>query len=179
MVRRDRPLAANSRRERGQNSRLKSSVGLRIDQPVDPPPTRWRGMTADSLSRRWSSRVLAVNLALRNRRAQGMLQLSLGRPAETCPLFELPGERVAAFLTFFDHNPSQTRAGNVGICPTCQGRFFNGEGRLPRATIIEDNVATKTAAVSAAPRRHLSAHRNHGTRSESRSGQIGGAVVCG
>jgi hypothetical protein len=81
-----------------------------------------------------------------------------------------------AFLTFFDHN--QLTWGRSAFVQQVRGCCFSGEGRL-RAAIIEVHVAAKTVALSARPRSHSCVHRHCGTRSESRSGQIGPAVVCG
>ena len=72
---------------------------------------------------------------------------------------------VAAFLTFFDHKAVMARAGTSAFVQRAN-RFFGGEGRLRRATIIEARVAAKTAALSARPRSHLFAHRRCGTGSE-------------
>jgi len=88
-----------------------------------------------------------------------------------------PSQRAVAFLIFLGHNHVKVKAGILGYLPN-KGFSLGGGGRRRHAIHIEGRVAAKTAVRSIRPQRHLRAHRRFGARSESRSRQIGHAVVC-
>jgi hypothetical protein len=88
-----------------------------------------------------------------------------------------------AHRRLFDVLLNEKQDWNVSNCPICQGSSQAAKGRR-RAAIIEVRDAAKAARGLACPWRNgcadrHSPRRDRGPGPESRSGQIGDAVVCG